>query len=55
MSHLFSTTALGPLQLANRIAIAPMCQYSASDGLAGDWHMIHYGHLARCGAALLII
>ncbi len=54
MSHLFSTTALGPLQLANRIAIAPMCQYSASDGLAGDWHMIHYGHLALSGAALLI-
>ncbi|MYN00536.1 oxidoreductase [Pseudoduganella sp. DS3] len=55
MSHLFSPFALGPLQLANRIAIAPMCQYSASDGLAADWHMLHYGHLALSGAALLIL
>jgi 2,4-dienoyl-CoA reductase-like NADH-dependent reductase (Old Yellow Enzyme family) len=55
MSHLFSHYALGPLELANRIAIAPMCQYSAVDGLATDWHMIHYGHLALSGAALLIL
>ena len=55
MSHLFSPYALGPLELANRIAIAPMCQYSANDGLASDWHMIHYGHLALSGAALLIL
>lgn len=55
MSHLFSPFALGPLQLANRIAIAPMCQYSATDGLASDWHMIHYGHLALSGAGLLIL
>ncbi len=55
MSHLFSPYALGPLQLANRIAIAPMCQYSANEGLATDWHMIHYGHLALSGAGLLIL
>ncbi len=55
MSHLFSPYALGPLDLANRIAIAPMCQYSANDGLAADWHMIHYGHLALSGAGLLIL
>lgn len=55
MSHLFSPYALGALQLANRIAIAPMCQYSASEGMATDWHMIHYGHLALSGAALLIL
>lgn len=55
MSHLFSPFALGPLQLANRIAVAPMCQYSANDGLAADWHMIHYGHLALSGAGLLIL
>jgi 2,4-dienoyl-CoA reductase-like NADH-dependent reductase (Old Yellow Enzyme family) len=53
MSALFSPYALGPLQLTNRIAIAPMCQYSADDGEAGDWHMIHLGHLALSGAALL--
>jgi len=55
MSMLFSPYELGPLKLANRIAIAPMCQYSAIDGLPTDWHMIHLGHLALSGAALLII
>jgi 2,4-dienoyl-CoA reductase-like NADH-dependent reductase (Old Yellow Enzyme family) len=56
MSMLFSPIALGPLQLPNRIAIAPMCQYSADgNGMATDWHMIHLGHLALSGAALLII
>ena len=53
MSALFSPYSLGPLSLPNRIAIAPMCQYSADDGLACDWHMIHLGHLALSGAALL--
>jgi 2,4-dienoyl-CoA reductase-like NADH-dependent reductase (Old Yellow Enzyme family) len=53
MSQLFSPYALGPLQLHNRIAIAPMCQYSASAGDASDWHMIHLGHLALSGAGLL--
>ena len=55
MSKLFTPYTLGPLELANRIAIAPMCQYSADEGLATDWHMIHLGHLALSGAALLII
>jgi 2,4-dienoyl-CoA reductase-like NADH-dependent reductase (Old Yellow Enzyme family) len=56
MSKLFSPISLGPLQLENRIAIAPMCQYSADGkGLATDWHMIHLGHMALSGAGLLII
>ena len=55
MSQLFSPYALGPLQLKNRIAIAPMCQYSALEGLATDWHMIHLGSLALSGAALLML
>ena len=55
MSQLFSPISLGPLLLPNRIAIAPMCQYSAIDGLATDWHLIHLGHLALSGAALMII
>jgi 2,4-dienoyl-CoA reductase-like NADH-dependent reductase (Old Yellow Enzyme family) len=56
MSKLFSPIALGTLQLENRIAIAPMCQYSADgNGLATDWHMIHLGQLALSGAGLLII
>jgi 2,4-dienoyl-CoA reductase-like NADH-dependent reductase (Old Yellow Enzyme family) len=53
MSALFSPYTLGPLPLTNRIVIAPMCQYSAEDGLATDWHMIHLGTLALSGAALL--
>jgi 2,4-dienoyl-CoA reductase-like NADH-dependent reductase (Old Yellow Enzyme family) len=44
------------MHLENRIAIAPMCQYSADgNGMATDWHMIHLGHLALSGAGLLII
>ena len=53
MSHLFTPFSLGSLQLKNRIAIAPMCQYSAVDGAATDWHMLHLGHLALSGAAIL--
>ena len=55
MSKLFSPYSLGSLELSNRIVIAPMCQYSAVDGLATDWHMIHLGNLALSGAALLIL
>jgi 2,4-dienoyl-CoA reductase-like NADH-dependent reductase (Old Yellow Enzyme family) len=55
MSALFSPLALGPLQLPNRIVIAPMCQYSAVDGSATDWHLVHLGQLALSGAGLLIV
>lgn len=55
MSRLFETLQLGDLRLDNRIIIAPMCQYSARDGAAGDWHMIHLGHLALSGAGLMIL
>ena len=55
MSRLFDPLSLGPLTLPNRIVIAPMCQYSADQGSATDWHMIHLGHLALSGAGLLII
>jgi 2,4-dienoyl-CoA reductase-like NADH-dependent reductase (Old Yellow Enzyme family) len=55
MSTLFSPLDIGPLRLANRIVIAPMCQYSAVDGMATDWHQIHLGQLALSGAGLLII
>lgn len=55
MSNLFSPWMLGPLELENRIVIAPMCQYSAVDGNAQDWHLIHLGNLALSGAGMLII
>ena len=54
MSSLFTPWQLGELHLANRIVVAPMCQYSARDGSATDWHMIHLGHLALSGAGLLV-
>jgi 2,4-dienoyl-CoA reductase-like NADH-dependent reductase (Old Yellow Enzyme family) len=55
MSHLFEPLQIGRLALANRIVIAPMCQYSAVEGTPGDWHMIHLGHLALSGAGLLVV
>ena len=55
MSKLFSPIQLGKLTLKNRIAIAPMCQYSADQGKATAWHRIHLGHLALSGAGLLIV
>jgi 2,4-dienoyl-CoA reductase-like NADH-dependent reductase (Old Yellow Enzyme family) len=53
--RLFEPLTVGGLTLANRIIIAPMCQYSAVDGCMTDWHLIHLGHLGLSGAALLTI
>ena len=53
---LFEPITVGGKTLANRIVIAPMCQYSADgDGNATDWHLIHLGSLALSGAGMLII
>lgn len=54
-AYLFTPLRVGNLELANRIVIAPMCQHSAEDGRITDWHVIHLGHLALSGAALLTI
>jgi 2,4-dienoyl-CoA reductase-like NADH-dependent reductase (Old Yellow Enzyme family) len=54
-SALFQPIRVRNLNLRNRIVIAPMCQYSAEDGCMTDWHLIHLGHLALSGAALLTI
>ena len=54
-STLFTPLSVGGLELRNRIVIAPMCQYSAEDGQATDWHLIHLGNLSHSGAALLTI
>jgi 2,4-dienoyl-CoA reductase-like NADH-dependent reductase (Old Yellow Enzyme family) len=54
-SALFSPLRLADLDLANRIVVSPMCQYSAADGCATDWHFTHLGMLANCGAALLVV
>jgi 2,4-dienoyl-CoA reductase-like NADH-dependent reductase (Old Yellow Enzyme family) len=55
MAALFTPFRVGNLQLENRIVIAPMCEYSAVDGCMTAWHLIHLGHLALSGAALLTI
>jgi 2,4-dienoyl-CoA reductase-like NADH-dependent reductase (Old Yellow Enzyme family) len=54
-SALFSPIRLASLELANRIVVSPMCQYSADDGAANDWHLGHLGMLANSGAGLVII
>src|SRR5689334_1297396 len=54
-SALFSPIRLAGLDFANRIVVSPMCQYSADDGSATDWHLTHLGALATSGASLLVI
>jgi 2,4-dienoyl-CoA reductase-like NADH-dependent reductase (Old Yellow Enzyme family) len=55
MSALFSPIKLRGLALGNRIMVAPMCQYSADDGAANDWHFTHINTLALSGAAMFCI
>ncbi|MHB8495876.1 MAG: NADH:flavin oxidoreductase/NADH oxidase [Casimicrobiaceae bacterium] len=54
-ANLFDPLALRGLQLSNRIVVSPMCQYSAVDGRATDWHLVHWGQLLMSGAALFTI
>jgi 2,4-dienoyl-CoA reductase-like NADH-dependent reductase (Old Yellow Enzyme family) len=54
-SKLFTPLRLGGVTLPNRIAVAPMCQYSAVGGVATDWHMMHLGSLAMGGAGFLVL
>jgi len=50
---MFQPFQLRGMAVANRVVVSPMCQYSAEDGLPGDWHMVHYGARAIGGAGLL--
>ncbi len=54
-TQLFTPITLRGVTFANRTVVAPMCQYSADDGAASDWHMQHLGSLALSGAGLLMI
>lgn len=54
-SKLFSPLTLRALTLPNRIAVSPMCQYSARDGFVNDWHLVHLGSRAVGGAGLVIV
>jgi 2,4-dienoyl-CoA reductase-like NADH-dependent reductase (Old Yellow Enzyme family) len=55
MSTLFSTLTLRGLTLSNRIVVSPMCQYSADNGEATDWHFTHINSLALSGASMFCI
>src|ERR1700694_2754189 len=52
---LFSPFTLRKLTLANRIVVSPMCQYSAMDGCATDWHIVHWGQLLQSSAGMFTI
>src|SRR5688572_17307331 len=54
-SRLFAPIALGDIELPNRIVVAPMCQYSADDGSASDWHLQHLSQLAYSGAGHIVV
>jgi 2,4-dienoyl-CoA reductase-like NADH-dependent reductase (Old Yellow Enzyme family) len=52
---LFTPLTQRSLTLRNRIAVPPMCQYSAEDGMPADWHLAHYGALAAGGAGVVVL
>jgi 2,4-dienoyl-CoA reductase-like NADH-dependent reductase (Old Yellow Enzyme family) len=54
-AHLFSPLQIRGLQLANRVGVSPMCQYSSDDGFASDWHLVHLGSRAAGGAGLVFV
>lgn len=54
MTHLFTPFVLRDVTVRNRVWVAPMCQYSADDGVPNDWHLVHLGSFARGGAGLVL-
>ena len=54
-SLLFSPLKIREVELRNRIAVSPMCQYSSRDGLPGDWHLVHLGSRAVGGAGMVTV
>jgi len=52
---LLSPLSIGGLQLCNRIVMSPMCQYSAKEGMANDWHLVHLGSRAAGGVSLVMV
>ena len=55
MTHLFEPLQIREIVLRNRIGMSPMCQYSAEDGMANDWHLVHLGTRAIGGAGLIVL
>ena len=54
-SRLFTSIELSGLKVANRVVVAPMCQYSAEEGSMTDWHLAHLGQFAMTGPGLILI
>ena len=54
MAHLFDPLAIRDVEFANRVFVSPMCQYSSTDGLPNDWHLVHLGSRAVGGAGLVM-
>lgn len=54
MPHLFDPYTVRGVTLRNRVVVSPMCEYSAQDGLANDWHFVHLGSRAVGGAGLVL-
>src|SRR5919197_1498094 len=52
---LFSPFVLRSVRTRNRIVISPMCQYSAKQGMADDWHFVHVGKFAQGGAGIVFV
>src|SRR3954470_12682958 len=52
---LLSPLAIRGVEFRNRIVMSPMCQYSAEEGMANDWHLVHLGSRAAGGAALIMV
>ena len=55
ISKLFTPIRLRNLQVRNRIFMSPMCQYSGSNGMPSDWHMVHLGAGASGGAGIVMM
>lgn len=54
-TKLFSSLKIRNITLNNRVIMAPMCQYSATDGIANNWHLVHLGARATGGCGLIIV
>ena len=54
-STLFSPLSLRSVTFQNRVTVSPMCQYSAENGVPGDWHMVHLGQFAQSGPGFIFV
>ena len=54
MAQLFDPITIRGLEVSNRAWVSPMCQYSAKEGVVGEWHMVHIGAMASGGAGLIV-